>query len=326
MLSEYELTGAWNTLPSAKRTPLRLARLAEVDTSKLTYSESLELETARATGNSVEDQGSFGAGGGQGAFNYNVVPVQPGQQYNAFGAPLAGAAREAGGQVSVHDNHEDHMLLSEMAVVGAFFDKILKPGKQRKTWGYMDGPRGGGGDNDDDDFAPHFVSPPRGFGGRGGNGTRYESKSSSQTSQRAPKLKPSLFGPEINAFDPIVQQLRLLPAFYNNTNTNTQQPISPSALSTCHVSHDATNISDRASGGTTSLALSPSSSAQVAASTRPSFVRQQQQQAQAGEEVSMSCGPLAQPSGTAIPYQWKSAETAILDEYKHVTNNASPPV
>ena len=142
-LSEYELTGAWNNLPSAERTPpaaLRLARLAEANPSSITYAERLELETARATQNSVGDQGLFGAGGGQEALNYNVVPVQPGQQYNSFGAPLAGSAAsggstgQAGGHVDVRDNHGDHMSRSEMAVVRAFFDEIMKPGKQRQTW------------------------------------------------------------------------------------------------------------------------------------------------------------------------------------------------
>lgn len=123
----------------------------------------MELETSRATQNSVGDQGLFGAGGGQEALNYNVVPVQPGQQYNSFGAPLAGSAAsggstgQAGGHVDVRDNHGDHMSRSEMAVVRAFFDEIMKPGKQRQTWEYTDGPNdvecddvdgrdGGGGD------------------------------------------------------------------------------------------------------------------------------------------------------------------------------------
>ena len=257
----------------------------------------MELEAARATQNSfgsfLGDQGEVSAGGGQRAFNHNVVSVLLGQQYNAFGVPLNGgtvagsATAQADGHVQSRENHEKHMSRSEMAVVGAFFDKIMKPGKQRKTWGYIDSANGDGDGDGDDDNSDEDDDGDNG-GDESEHGTsratiqgkepRYQEPAARTTHLSATyqhqdpvptttlptapsvqlRIRPSnarqnqnhpSSAPGINLFAPLVQQVGLPAAFY--TNTYIQQPILPSALPTRHVSHGGTNIQRRGSGGTT---------------------------------------------------------------------------
>ena len=297
----------------------------------------MELEAARATqnsfGSSLGHLKPVGAGGGQRAFNHNVVSVLLGQQYNAFGVPIndgtaAGSATaHPEGHVQIRENHEEHMSRSEMAVVGAFFDKIMKPGKQRKTWGYIDSANGDG-DVDDDN------SDEDGNGGNGGDesghgtsrathqgkGPRHQEPAArtthlSATDQHqdpvptttlptAPsvqlRIRPSNAGqtqnhpssaPGTNLSAPLAQQVGLPAAFY--TNAYIQPPILPSALPTRHVSPSGTNIQRRGSGGTTchrtvSKFVGPGSTAFD--SGRCSFSQQQKLR---GVQVPMSYGPLA---------------------------------
>lgn len=125
MMSAYELTGKWFTLPEEERTPphiLGLNRLAEKDKSELTPAERDELHVGLAGAKHLNNaSGPFGGDtrGGQGGLNNGShghpqqspqqspqrhpvqqaqppLPQQQQQQFNSFGAAVAGGMGASG--------------------------------------------------------------------------------------------------------------------------------------------------------------------------------------------------------------------------------------